>query len=76
MSSSWKYGLREGSGCQAVTKPDHFPKQSGHSGVEFDMSDNLLVPSQYSAFSEEVSHGHLGLCYKLLSYTGLMTRTV
>lgn len=62
-------------GNQAVTKPDLSPKQSGHFGLEFDMSDNPVAPSQQSACSEEVSHGHLGLCYKPHSYTGLMMQT-
>lgn len=49
--------------CQAVTKPDLFPKQSGHFGQEFDMSDNLIALFQQSSYSWDLSHRHLGLCY-------------
>ena len=49
--------------CQAVTKPDLFPKQSGHFGQEFDMSDNPNALTQQSPYSGDLSHGHLGLCY-------------
>lgn len=57
------FHLRGMNGCQAVTKPDPFPKQSGHFGQEFDMSDNLIALSQQSSYSWDLSHGHLGLCY-------------
>lgn len=51
------------SDCRAAKKPDLFPKQSGHFGLEFDRSDNPIALSQQAPFSAALSHGHLGLRY-------------
>lgn len=60
LSSFHSRGMND---CHAMTKPDLFPKQSGHFGQEFDMSDNPIALSQQSFYSWDLSHGHLGLCY-------------